>query len=280
MTTQALFQTGGCGALALVLRALMLLISLLLSATLVAAQESGPKPADQPEADAQVEKEKDATKQPILAKGIPVAAANLTRAFQPVPGTPSPPGTGAVAGEWFMEWSYSVNNTDVRGNRDRSFLHEGVNNLAEYTFLHKRPIWDIRKLEAMGLFRYTDDPRIDPEVNSVQRTYLRLSGPTFETDPQVIRKRGRWVIYGFSGGRAVLDTAKFGYDGITVMPFSSIAWMGTPEHREGLAFVQGWLETEELLDPTVYPLARAAEAELALEQGRTVGKVVLAMQER
>jgi NADPH2:quinone reductase len=104
-----------------------------------------------------------------------------------------------------------------------------------------------------------------------------VSGPTFDTDPQVIRKRGRWVIYGFSGGRAVLDTGKFGYDGITVMPFSSIAWMGTPEHREGLAFVRDWLETEELLEPTVYPLAQAAEAELAMEQGRTTGKVVLAV---
>jgi len=102
-----------------------------------------------------------------------------------------------------------------------------------------------------------------------------VSGPTFDTDPLVIRKRGRWVIYGFSGGRAVLDTGKFGYDGITVMPFSSIAWMGTPEHFEGLAFVRDWLETEELIDPIVYPLAQAAEAERALEQGRTTGKVVL-----
>jgi NADPH:quinone reductase len=102
-----------------------------------------------------------------------------------------------------------------------------------------------------------------------------VSGKTFDTDPKVIRKRGRWVIYGFSGGRAVLDTGKFGYDGITIMPFSSIAWMGTPEHREGLAFVRNWLETEELIDPIVYPFEQAAEAERALEQGRTAGKVVL-----
>lgn len=102
-----------------------------------------------------------------------------------------------------------------------------------------------------------------------------VSGPTFDTDPKVIRKRGRWVIYGFSGGRAVLDTGKFGYDGITVMPFSSIAWMGTPEHLEGLAFIRNWLETQELIDTTVFPLVEAADAERALEQGRTTGKVVL-----
>jgi len=104
-----------------------------------------------------------------------------------------------------------------------------------------------------------------------------VSGPTFKTDPKVIRKRGRWVIYGFAGGRAALDTSAFGYDGITIMPFSSIAWMGTKEHMEGLAFVRRWLETEELIDPIVYPLAEAAQAERALEEGRTTGKVVLAV---
>lgn len=102
-----------------------------------------------------------------------------------------------------------------------------------------------------------------------------VSGPTIETDPKVIRKRGRWVIYGWAGGRAVIDPSKFGYDGITVMPFSMIAWMGTPEHRAGVAFVREWLETEKLIEPTVYPLERAADAERAMEQGQTIGKVVL-----
>jgi NADPH2:quinone reductase len=104
-----------------------------------------------------------------------------------------------------------------------------------------------------------------------------VSGPTLDTDWKVIRKRGRWVIYGWAGGRGKLNTAAFGYDGITVMPFSSIAWMGTPEHRAGLAFVRQWLESEELLEPTVYALDQAAAAERALEEGRTTGKVVLAV---
>jgi NADPH:quinone reductase len=102
-----------------------------------------------------------------------------------------------------------------------------------------------------------------------------VSGPTLRTDPQVIRKRGRWVIYGWAGGRGELDTAAFGYDGITIMPFSSIAWMGTPEHRAGLQFVREWLEQQPLLEPSVYALSRAAEAMRALSQGSTQGKVVL-----
>jgi NADPH2:quinone reductase len=102
-----------------------------------------------------------------------------------------------------------------------------------------------------------------------------VSGPTLKTDPQVIRKRGRWVIYGWAGGRGVLDTSAFGYDGITIMPFSSIAWTGTPEHRAGQQFVREWLEREPLIEPTVFGLADAAAASRALEQGETTGKIVL-----
>jgi NADPH:quinone reductase len=102
-----------------------------------------------------------------------------------------------------------------------------------------------------------------------------VSGSTLEADPRVIRKRGRWVIYGWAGGRGTLNTAAFGYDGITIMPFSSIAWLGTPEQRSGQAFVRDWLERETLIEPSVYPLEHAAEATRALERGDTVGKVVL-----
>lgn len=102
-----------------------------------------------------------------------------------------------------------------------------------------------------------------------------VSGPTLETDPQVIRKRGRWVIYGWAAGRGKLDTAAFGYDGITIMPFSSIAWMGTPEHQAGQQFVLQWMEEEPLLDPSVYTLSQASEALQALAGGSTQGKVVL-----
>lgn len=102
-----------------------------------------------------------------------------------------------------------------------------------------------------------------------------VSGSTLETDPRVIRKRGRWVIYGWSGGGGVLNTAAFGYDGITIMPFSSLAWMGTPEHMAGIQFVGDWLKREALLTPTVYPLSEAAQALQTFARGDTIGKVVL-----
>jgi NADPH:quinone reductase len=104
-----------------------------------------------------------------------------------------------------------------------------------------------------------------------------VSGSTLDHDWKLIRKRGRWVIYGWAGGRGKLDTGAFGYEGITIMPFSSLAWLGTGEHRAGMQFVKEWIEREELLEPIVYPLEEAQEAERALEQGRTTGKVVLAV---
>lgn len=104
-----------------------------------------------------------------------------------------------------------------------------------------------------------------------------VSGDTFKTDPKVIRKRGRWVIYGYAGGRATIDTGPFGYDGITIMPFSSIAWIGTPEYDESTKFVQEWMANEELLVPTVHPLEKMAEVQRAMELGQTSGKVVFSV---
>jgi len=115
---------------------------------------------------------------------------------------------------------------------------------------------------------------VGPPRGGVHVALNGVSGPTLVTDPQVIRKRGRWVIYGYAGGRGVIDTSPFGYDGITIMPFSSIAWNGTPEYDQANAFTQEWLANEELLTPTVHKLEDMKEVQRAMEQGRTSGKVV------
>jgi NADPH:quinone reductase len=111
----------------------------------------------------------------------------------------------------------------------------------------------------------------------VDVSFNGVSGTTLKSDPKVIRKRGRWVIYGYSGGRALLDTGLIGYDGITVMPFSSIAWIGTPEYEASGQFVREWLEREPLIEPTIVPLERIADTQRAMECGETTGKVVFAV---
>ncbi|KDA01853.1 quinone oxidoreductase family protein [Hyphomonas oceanitis] len=101
-----------------------------------------------------------------------------------------------------------------------------------------------------------------------------VSGETLQRDPRVIRKRGRWVIYGYAGGRGELDTSAYGYDGITIMPFSSLAWLGTEADARARTFVRDWLKTERLVTPQVYKLEDVAKAQDDMEAGRTTGKVV------
>jgi hypothetical protein len=93
---------------------------------------------------------------------------------------PAPPKEAAPeAGELFFEWKYAVNGTDIKGNEDRSFLYEGVNHILDFSTFSKQPLNAGRMLESSGIFRFTDDPRVDPERNSVQKAYTKLTGPTF-----------------------------------------------------------------------------------------------------
>jgi NADPH2:quinone reductase len=115
---------------------------------------------------------------------------------------------------------------------------------------------------------------IGPPQGGVHVSFNGVSGPTLATDLSVIRKRGRWVVYGYAGGRATIDTSGYGYDSITIMPFSSLAWIGTPEYAASNKFVQEWLANEELIAPTVHALDDMKEVQRAMEQGQTLGKVV------
>jgi len=93
---------------------------------------------------------------------------------------PAPPKESAPeGGELFFEWKYAVNSTDIKGNEDRSFLYEGVNHILDFSTFSKQPLGSGRMLESSGIFRFTDDPRVDPERNSVQKAYTKLTGPSF-----------------------------------------------------------------------------------------------------
>lgn len=109
---------------------------------------------------------------------------------------------------------------------------------------------------------------VDLVLNSVR-------GPTTEKDPKVITKRGRWILYGASAGRWPIDTVPFTYDGITIMPYSNMAWYGQPEQEDAKRFIQEWMNTEKLIQPTVLKFKDLIDIHHDMQAGKTVGKVVL-----
>jgi hypothetical protein len=116
-------------------------------------------------------------------KAEPAKAETQESAPAPVKNIAPRPAEPAVeAGQFQIEVKYDVNGTSLQGNRSRSFLNEGINHTSEVGYFLQRPVRDTWKLEAVGQARYTDNPRVDPERNSLQRMYFRLSGPSFEAN--------------------------------------------------------------------------------------------------
>jgi hypothetical protein len=87
-------------------------------------------------------------------------------------------------GQLYFELRYNVDGTDIQGpgSPDRSFLHPGINHTAEFSFFDHQALGSLYRLEILGVGRYTDNPRVDPQRNSLQRAYVRLTGPTLEVN--------------------------------------------------------------------------------------------------
>lgn len=85
-------------------------------------------------------------------------------------------------GQTYIELRYNVDGTDIQGNRERSFLHPGINHTAEFSFFTNEKIGERYRFEMLAVGRYTNNPQVDPERNSIQRAYLRLGGPGFEVN--------------------------------------------------------------------------------------------------
>jgi NADPH2:quinone reductase len=101
-----------------------------------------------------------------------------------------------------------------------------------------------------------------------------VGGPSLQTDRRVIRKLGRWVLYGTVAGVAPINLFENSYESITIMPFSKIPFFGTPEDRRAEAFTAEWLKTERLDTPTIHPIEDIATVQGAMERGETKGKTV------
>ncbi len=71
-------------------------------------------------------------------------------------------------------------NTQLNGDRTRSFREPNENDLAEFNYFLERPFVVTRRFQMLSMFRSTDDQSIDPEINSVQKFYVRVFGPKDE----------------------------------------------------------------------------------------------------
>ena len=145
-------------------------------AGLLRADSSSPNPGSQ----ASGNPTSSNTNAPTEARSASSSSSGL--ALQTPSGATGTTGSTAEPNQLFLEFKYTVNGTDLQGNTARSFLHEGINHIFDFSFFTNQEVWGNRRFEALSILRYTDDPRVDPERNTAQRAYARLSGPTFEAN--------------------------------------------------------------------------------------------------
>ncbi|MDD5191076.1 MAG: hypothetical protein PHE50_08565, partial [Dehalococcoidales bacterium] len=83
-----------------------------------------------------------------------------------------------------------------------------------------------------------------------------------------------WIIYGFTAGFA--DPKFVAYDSHTIVPFSILPVVAywPEEFAKTSAFLDEWVVKEKLMPAVVYPLEKIAEAEKALKNGASTGKIV------
>ena len=91
-----------------------------------------------------------------------------------------PPAAAVEPGYFQIEFKYNIDSTALQGNKSRSFLWEGRNHTGESNYIFSQPLWEGAKFEHVGAFRYTDNPRVDPERNSLQRMFFRMTGKTLD----------------------------------------------------------------------------------------------------
>lgn len=113
-----------------------------------------------------------------------------------------------------------------------------------------------------------------PQGGGVHVVLNGVAGDTHKTDLAIIRKLGRWVLYGSQGGVGTFDLYPYVYDSITTMVCSILSYPGTPAMARCDAFLDEWLRTETLDKPTIAPIEDIVAMTKAFEAGETQGKIV------
>src|SRR5712692_7229893 len=122
------------------------------------------------------------------AEDKPSSDKKDTPSHDPMPASaqgerPRTPPPAIEPGQMYFELRYTVDGTDIQAkNQQHSFLHEGINHTAEFSLFSNEPIGDLHRFEVLAVGRYTNNPQVDPQRNSLQRAYVRLQGPSFEVN--------------------------------------------------------------------------------------------------
>ncbi|MGI9102045.1 MAG: hypothetical protein ACR2IF_06335 [Terriglobales bacterium] len=166
------------------MRVLRVLCCALLLAAMVAAQtqSSSQDPSqEQPSGQApvnpldQAKPAQSVTQQP----GVTPQQGGETRASKPSTfnaGEGAGTGQDQELGEVRMMTRYTQVNGAPEGLQ-RSFHNDGSNNLAEFNYFLDRNFFSTgRRFQFLTMYRGTDDTSIDPERNSLQKTYFRIYG--------------------------------------------------------------------------------------------------------
>jgi len=120
------------------------------------------------------------------------------------------------------------------------------------------------------VLRITHGKGVDVSVNSV-------GGTTFSTDPLVIRPCGRWIIYGYAGGKCLIDPYPIIMPkSLTLSIFSVYTVKESQEYIQATEFLNDWLETEDLITVTrTFPLEEVIAAHHWIENQHSFGKIAL-----
>jgi NADPH2:quinone reductase len=141
-------------------------------------------------------------------------------------------------------------------------------NGADYTINTERADY------VQEVLKVTNGAGVDVSLNSI-------GGPTLETDPYAIKPTGRWVIYGYAGGKGLIDPYKHALRSLSITACSIYTYALREEWRQAMEFLENWLNTEkDLLSVTrTFPIDEVIKAHHWIEDQHSVGKIALVMKE-